>query len=145
MQKVIEIVLANLTQESRKRKFEDDAEIFSATELYSVDEINPKEESKQSVHMDVERPEVLNSRVRNASIDIHLLSDLRGLKNEDEKNMMYYAASYYCFGGDSASQKLEKKLKQKYAGIRADLVQTSDVQAVLATSSNSTTVMDFIR
>ena len=133
-----------LPQKSRKRKSRDDATTVSATELKSELRTNPAEMKEVSPN-DLEIFEILKDRAPKTSSEIHLLSDLRGLTNSEEKSMMYYAAALYCFGGDSSSQKFEKKYARNHAFFLADSVQTPDVQAVLATSSNSTTVMDFLR
>lgn len=86
-----------------------------------------------------------NAVLKHTFKDIHLLSDLRGLTQAEEKFTMYYAVVYYCYGGDRSSQNFEKKNTSTKSNLFADSVLASDVQSVLATSSNSTTVMDFVR
>lgn len=117
----------------------------SEIENENEDRINPKIEMKQLSHVDTESSEESNKRAPKISSNIHLLSDLRGLTNADEKHMLYYAAAFYCSGGDSVSQKFEKKYNSKGTNIYTDSAETLGVQNALATSSNSTTVMDFLR
>jgi hypothetical protein len=154
-EKVIEQALAKLNKKSGKRKSEDDAETVTMgvseieneneNENENVNRINPKKEIKQLSHDDTECSQESNKRTPKNSSDIHLLSDLRGLTNADEKNMLYFAAAFYCSGGDSASQKFEKKYNSKGTNLYTDSARTLGVQNALATSSNSTTVMDFLR
>lgn len=117
----------------------------SEIENENEDRINSKREMKQLAEVDTECSKESNKRASKISSDIHLLSDLRGLTNADEKNMLYFAAAFYCSGGDSASQKFEKKYNSKGTNLYTDSAPTLGVQNALATSSNSTTVMDFLR
>ena len=152
-EKVIGQALAKLNQKSRKRKSEHDAVTVTVSVTLTMseieneieDRIDPIKETKQLAHVDTECTEESNKRALKNCSDIHLLSDLRGLTNADEKNMLYYAAAFYCSGGDSASQKFEKKYNSKSTNAYTDSARTLGVQNALATSSNSTTVMDFLR
>ena len=124
----------------------DDVTAF-ATELRNENEINPMEGAKKLKlelnyvnHSTVQKEE--NKVSKYSSKDIHLFSDSRGLTQAEERFMTCYAVVFYCFGGHSSSKNFERK----YASTNFnDFAQTSGVQAVLATSSNSTTVMDFVR
>lgn len=119
----------------------------SATELRNENEINSMEETKE---LELELNNVNHSTVlhkdntvsKYSSKDIHLFSDSRGLTQAEEKLSTYYAAVFYCFGGHSSSKNFEKKYASKNLN---GFAQTSGVTAVVATSSNSTTVMDFVR
>lgn len=117
----------------------------TASGIENEDRVNPMKEMKQLAHIDTECSEQSNKRALKSCSDIHLLSDLRGLTNADEKNTLYYAVAFYCSGGDSASQKFEKKYNNENKNIYTDSAQTLGVQNALATSSNSTTIMDFLR
>jgi hypothetical protein len=123
---------------------ENESENEDENENENENKINMKV-MKQLSHVDKERSEEPNKRAPKNCSDIHLLSDLRGLTNADEKNMLYFAAAFYCSGGDSASQKFRKKYYSKSTNVFTDSAQALGLQNALSTSSNSTTVMDFLR
>jgi hypothetical protein len=92
-----------------------------------------------------------SSEIRSSMVDdvvnqgtvknLHLLCDLRGFTNSEEKSAINYAASLYCSGGDSAYQKFSKI----YAKNERDLSSCRSHSSINAKTSNSTTAMDFER
>lgn len=87
------------------------------------------------------RSNIVNEGVDQGTVkNLHLLCDLRGLTNSDEKLAIYYAAELYCSGGDSVCQKFSKIYAKK------DKEHSSRAHGSLsARTSNSTTAMDFER
>jgi hypothetical protein len=86
------------------------------------------------------------------SINVHLLSDLRGVTNIDEKKTMYYGAIHFCDGGDLLFRNLNKNLNQEKrklssssANVLVNGISSNKSTFPTALSSNSTTTMDFDR
>ena len=80
--------------------------------------------------------------------EIHLLSDLRGLTNLQEKVAQYYAAQFFCSGGDNSCKKLSKYFDNKFVETSLkskEMTSSSTTSFSTSISSNSTTVMDFER
>lgn len=102
------------------------------------DEVGCKSIEDESSDM---RSNIVDERVDQGTVkNLHLLCDLRGLTNSDEKLAIYYAAELYCSGGDSACQKFSKIYAKK------DKEHSSRAHSSLsARTSNSTTAMDFER
>ena len=80
--------------------------------------------------------------------EIHLLSDLRGLTNLQEKVAQYYAAQFFCAGGDNSCKKFSKFFDNKFVETSLkskEMTSSSTTSFSTSISSNSTTVMDFER
>ena len=80
--------------------------------------------------------------------DIHLLSDLRGLTNSQEKIARYYAAHFFCSGGDNPCKKISKYFDKKGVGSSIKLNEMTSLPSTscpTSISANSTTAMDFER
>ena len=80
--------------------------------------------------------------------DIHLLSDLRGLTNSQEKIARYYAAHFFCYGGDNSCKKISKYFDKKVGESSIKLNEMTSLHSTsypTSISANSTTAMDFER
>lgn len=141
-EKFIEQASSKLSLKSRKRKLADTDQEPTDNESKTNnerDEVSWKGVEDQSS----ERMSNIGDMKGNQLMkkNLHLLSDLRGLTNSDEKSAMYYAAELFCSGADSACQKFSKI----YARKEKDLSSVFASDLLSARTSNSTTAMDFER
>lgn len=141
-EKFISQAISKFNPKSKKRKLGDNEE--EHTEKMS--EMNDQKDETSYISIAGEsseiRSKVVDERVNQGTVkNLHLLCDLRGLTNFDEKSAIYYAAALYCSGGDSACQKFSKIYAKKDKNLSSSRAHST----VNARTSNSTTAMDFER
>jgi hypothetical protein len=141
------------------KRLRDDKEVISDKKGITDENIyleNEKTDSKnatidlKSNYLNIMDIESINNNDE-ISINVHLLSDLRGVTNIDEKKTMYYGAIHFCDGGDLLFRNLNKNLNQEKRKLSSSSTNvlangiSSKSTFPTAQSSNSTTTMDFDR
>ena len=165
LEKILRDAKSKLNGKSRKRKLnEDDSNNANGkgchTESRGDDDSHQSKRKSKAEKIEetekTEKTEMIEKKDKR-DIDIHLLSDLRGLTNLEERNAKYYAAELFCSGGDNACRSFSKNYSKKmtlqfsssspFSSSTSSSPSFSSSSAPLcsAKSSHSTTAMDFER
>jgi hypothetical protein len=152
VQKVIEQGKAKLHPKSKKRKAND----LTSDVIPDCNEIEKSVLKNEILDLKSNDLNSMNIELINngdkISINVHLLSDLRGVTNIDEKKTIYYGAICFCDGGDLLFRNFNKNqniLKRKFllssSNDNKNGILNNKSTFPTAQSSNSTTTMDFDR
>jgi hypothetical protein len=99
-----------------------------------------EEGKKVEVEEIKEKEEIIDPNPNpNSNQNINILADLRGISNENEKKVNFYASPFYCNGGEKKSKEFIKKYEREK---RLEAVSRVIDSAITV---NSTTAMDFER
>jgi hypothetical protein len=132
--------ISMLSPESKKRKRNRNEDEDTENESKMTDQ---KDEASCKLIASSEiRSNMVDDGVNQGTVkNLHLLCDLRGFTNSEEKTAISYAAAWYCRGGDSACQQFSKIYAKQYKNFSLSRAHIS----LNARTSNSTTAMDFER
>jgi hypothetical protein len=105
--------ISTLSPESKKRKRNRNEDEDTENESKTNDQKD--EGSCELIASSEVRSNMVDDGVNRGTVkNLHLLCDLRGFTNSEEKTAISYAAAWYCRGGDGACQQFSKIYAKQY-------------------------------